>query len=77
VSKPPLSPICAPHRLQPTNLLPGAKSKAPLAFHHFPARTADWHQDLPKAIASSKRQINHNAGNFLATNIGASTYKNL
>src|SRR6476646_10595171 len=36
VSKPPLSPICAPHRLHPINLSSGAKSKALLAFHHFP-----------------------------------------
>jgi hypothetical protein len=70
VSKPPLSTICAPHRLHPINLSSGAKSKALLAFHHFPGRTADWHSDLSKVIASSERQINHNAGNFPATDIG-------
>src|ERR1700750_172615 len=35
-SKPPLSPICAPHRLHPINLSSGPKSKALLAFYHFP-----------------------------------------
>src|ERR1700719_823738 len=77
VSKPPLSPICAPHRLHASNLSSAAKSKALLAFHHSPGCTADWRLDLPKVIASSERQINHNAGNFPATDIGGSTYKKL